>query len=420
MNAFLTARRIKKGQEEEFRKRWKGGDTPEGMLDAYLLEDEEDPRETLSISFWDTARDLLTYRTGEDAKKRRGELDDVVDKDRWSRAFVAFNAVDIDSGGGKKKLFLLPLLLIGVGAAVYFLLVRRKAAGEDEWDTWQPEPASTFVPPEGEGAGTAQAPLTATTANASPQTPPSPVRPLDAEARNGGSNDDDRRHNPTAARQGAQPAALQTGAQSTMGAAGSLAPQTTATGEAPARSASPSATLGSAPMHAAGMPAGYTSTSAQAQPAPTTRAGQTAQRGRTVREAMTPGPETVEQTTDVVSAARLMRDIDVGVIPVMAEGHLAGIVTDRDIALAFADRETGPATVKVMDVMTDMPVTVSPDMSVEEAARLMAEHQVRRLPVVEGTRLVGILSLGDLAAEGGQKPAAAALEQISEPAQPDR
>ena len=408
MNAFLTARRIKKGQEEEFRKKWKGGEAPEGMLDAYLLEDEEDPRETLSISFWDSARDLLAYRTGEDAKKRRGELDDVVDKDRWSRAFVAFNAVDIANGGGKKKLLLLPLLLIGVGAAVYYFLVRRKSGDEeDEWETWQPEPASTFRPVE---TGEASAPVTATAANASPQTPPPPVRPLDAEVRNGGREDDRRRHDVTAPRQGAQPAALQSGAQSSMGPTGSLAPQATTTGEAQARGTSPSATLGSASMHAAG----------QARAGSTGSAGQTAGRGRTVREAMTPNPETVSQTTDLVSAARLMRDMDVGVIPVVADGWLAGIVTDRDIALAFADRETDPATVKVMDVMTDMPVTVRPDMSVEEAARLMAGHQVRRLPVVEDTRLVGIISLGDLATEGGQRPAAAALEQISEPAQPDR
>src|SRR5215217_7871981 len=198
MNAFLSARRVKKGQEEEFRRRWKGGDQPDGMLDAYLLEDEEDPRETLSISFWDTARDLLAYRTSDDAKKRRGEMDDVVDKDRWSRAFVAFNAVDIEDEGGKAKWFLLPLLLVGIGAAVYYFLSKRKGGDdEDQWDSWQPEPASTFRPTE-------------TAASASPQTPPPAVRPLDAEARNGGGRDDERRHDQTAGRQGAQPASMQT------------------------------------------------------------------------------------------------------------------------------------------------------------------------------------------------------------------
>jgi CBS domain-containing protein/heme-degrading monooxygenase HmoA len=410
MNAFLTARRIKKGQEEEFRKRWKGGDTPEGFLDAYLLEDQEDPRETLSISFWDTAKDLLAYRTSEDAKKRRGELDDVVDNDRWSRAFVAFNAVDIPNGGGKKKWLLLPLLLIAAGAAAYYFVTRRK--GDDEWDTWQPEPASTYRPEEtGEAA---RAPLTATAANASPQTPPVAVRPMDGEPRNGGGHDTHgQRHPDVSASQGALPAVAQTGA-------GSLAPQVASASDVQARPSSPSATLGSAPMHAAGMPAGYASPAGQSRETPSAGGAETARRGRTVREFMTPNPESVNHTDDVVSAARMMRDLDIGVLPVMADGRLAGIVTDRDIAIAFADRETDPASVKVMDVMTDMPVTVSPDASIEEAARAMAERQIRRLPVVDGVRLVGIVSLGDLAADGAQRAAAGALEHISEPAEPDR
>ena len=70
--------------------------------------------------------------------------------------------------------------------------------------------------------------------------------------------------------------------------------------------------------------------------------------------------------------------------------------------------------------MTTLPTTVRPDASVEEASRLMADHQVRRLPVVDGIRLVGILSLGDLAAEGAQAAAGDALREISEPASPER
>src|SRR3712207_5920117 len=122
MKAWLTARRVKKGQEEEFRKKWRGGGMPDGMLDAFLLEDEEDPRETLSVSFWDTADQLLKYRTGEDARKRRDDLSGVVDKDRWSRSFVAFSAWDIPAGGGKKKLLMLPLLLAGAGAVLYLVM----------------------------------------------------------------------------------------------------------------------------------------------------------------------------------------------------------------------------------------------------------------------------------------------------------
>src|SRR5437764_87642 len=67
MKAWLTARRVKAGHEDEFRKKWRGGDTPEGMVDAFLLEDEQDPRETLSVSLWDTAQNLLSYRTASGA-----------------------------------------------------------------------------------------------------------------------------------------------------------------------------------------------------------------------------------------------------------------------------------------------------------------------------------------------------------------
>jgi CBS domain-containing protein/heme-degrading monooxygenase HmoA len=374
MKAWLTARRVKKGQEEEFRKKWRGGDMPDGMLDAFLLEDEEDPRETLSISFWDTADQLLKYRTSDDARKRRDDLSDVVDKDRWSRSFVAFSAWDIPGGGGKKKLLMLPLLLIGAGAGIFFLLKKRGGNGDDEWETWEPEPASTFQP--------SQAPVTATAAPASPRTAPPAVRPMDAESRNGGEH----AHggSTTAHHTGSQPASFQTGAQSSMAAAGAV--PRSATAEGMARGDSASAGAGR----------------------------------RSVREVMTPNPETVEQMTDAVTAARMMRDLDVGVLPVMADGRLAGIVTDRDIALGVSRQLMEPSRVRIGDLMTDMPSTVKPDDSVETAARLMAERQVRRLPVVDGTRLVGIVSLGDLATEGAQRAAGAALHEISEPAQPDR
>ncbi|MGH2588895.1 MAG: CBS domain-containing protein, partial [Dehalococcoidia bacterium] len=79
-----------------------------------------------------------------------------------------------------------------------------------------------------------------------------------------------------------------------------------------------------------------------------------------------------------------------------------------------------PDGVRVADLMTEVPATIGPDESVGEAARLMAERQIRRLPVTEGTRLVGILSLGDIAADGAEQPAGAALHDISEPAKPNR
>lgn len=384
MKAWLTARRVKRGQEEEFRKKWRGGDMPEGMLDAFLLEDEEDPRETLSVSFWDTADQLLRYRTSEDARKRRDTLSDVVDKDRWSRSFVAFSAWDIPTGGGKKKLLMLPLLLLGAGAAVFFVLKKRSSNGNDEWDTWEPEPSDSFQP--------AEAPLTATAGSASPRTPPPAVRPLETESRNGGEHT----HGPgsTAHHTGSQPASFQSGAHGSMAAAGAV-PQ----------SATPGAPTGGASSAAAPVSGGLEDAGG---------------RGRSIREVMTPNPETVEPTTDAATAARMMRDLDVGVLPVMADGRLAGIVTDRDIALGVSRQPAEPARVRVSDLMTDTPATVTPNDSVAAAARMMAERQIRRLPVVEGTRLVGIVSIGDLATEGAQRAAGAALHEISEPAQPDR
>ena len=379
MQAWLTARRVKKGQEEEFRKQWKGGDMPDGMLDAYLLEDEENPRETLSISFWDTARELLQYRTSEESQKRKDNLSDVVDKEHWSRAFVAFNADDIDTGGGKKKLLMLPLLLIAAGAGIFYFLKRRGQNGDDEWDTWEPEPASTFQP--------TQAPVTATAAAASPMTPPPAVRPLDAESRNGGQ----------------QERASSTQGSSTTAAARPAMSEV----HAPARASTPSA------PRAASAPSSTGSA--------TRSEGRSGQRPRTVRDLMTANPETVDVSTDVVAAARLMHTLDVGVLPVMADGRLAGMVTDRDIALGVAQRGTDPASVSTGDVMTEAPTTISADASVDDAARLMSERQIRRLPVVEdGTRLVGIIALGDLAAEGAQKAAGGALEDISEPASPSQ
>jgi CBS domain-containing protein/heme-degrading monooxygenase HmoA len=386
MKAWLTARRVKKGHEEEFRQRWRGGDLPDGMLDAFLLEDEEDPRETLSVSFWDTADKLLKYRTSENARKRRDQLSDVVDKDRWSRSFVAFSSWDIPTAGGKKKWFLLPLLLAGVGAGVFLLLKRRGSNGDDEWDTWEPAPSGMFHPD--------QAPVTATADSGSPRMPPPSVRPLEGEARNGGEGEHGRRHRPTGETMGARPAAMQAGAQSSIAATGTLA-----------REAMP--------------PAAGGSTAAGA----TAASGQTARGGRQqrrVRDVMTPNPETVEQTTDAATAARMMRDLNVGVLPVLADGRLAGIVTDRDLALGVSAKGMEAARVRIGDLMTDMPAMIGPDDSVEHAAHVMGDRQVRRLPVVEGTKLVGIVSLGDLSTEGAQAEAGAALNEISEPARPDR
>jgi CBS domain-containing protein len=110
-----------------------------------------------------------------------------------------------------------------------------------------------------------------------------------------------------------------------------------------------------------------------------------------------------------------MRDEDTGIVPVVENDRLAGVITDRDIVIrAVADGK--PASTPVRDCMTrDKVVRITPDMTTREASELMAHHQVRRLPVVENDRLVGIVSIGDLAVkEGKDSRTGDTLENISE------
>lgn len=139
-----------------------------------------------------------------------------------------------------------------------------------------------------------------------------------------------------------------------------------------------------------------------------------------VRDVMTPQPETIAHDGDLATAAAKMRDLDVGVLPVMAGGQVAGVITDRDLAMAMAGGDEQLSALRIEDLMSSVPVTVKPDATLQEATELMAGNQIRRLLVVDGTDLVGILSLGDLAVEGAEQHAESALEEISEPSEPRR
>lgn len=132
-----------------------------------------------------------------------------------------------------------------------------------------------------------------------------------------------------------------------------------------------------------------------------------------IRDVMTSNPRTVAPEEPIQNAARIMRDEDTGAVPVVENGRPVGIVTDRDIVVrAVADGELNRP---VRDVVSREIVTASPEMSTKEAAQLMSEHQVRRLPVVENERLVGIVSIGDLAVkEANDKRVGDALQGISE------
>jgi len=133
-----------------------------------------------------------------------------------------------------------------------------------------------------------------------------------------------------------------------------------------------------------------------------------------IREVMTPNPRSISSGDSIQNAARIMRDFDTGAVPVVDNGRPVGIVTDRDIVVR-AVAEGGQLNRPVRDIVSGDVICVTPEMSTHEAADLMSEHQVRRLPVVEDDRLVGIVSLGDLAVkEARDKRVGDTLEHISE------
>jgi CBS domain-containing protein len=119
----------------------------------------------------------------------------------------------------------------------------------------------------------------------------------------------------------------------------------------------------------------------------------------TAREIMTPGAEHVSRDDTVADVARRLEQEDVGALPVCGEGgRLQGMVTDRDLVVKVLAAGLDPATTTVGS-LADQPevVTIGADDSVEEALRTMADHAVRRLPVIDGTELVGIVSQADVA-----------------------
>ncbi|MDQ6596834.1 CBS domain-containing protein [Bacillus salipaludis] len=133
-----------------------------------------------------------------------------------------------------------------------------------------------------------------------------------------------------------------------------------------------------------------------------------------IREIMTDKVESCSLLDNVFEVAVKMKDLNVGAIPIVDNDKLVGMITDRDIVLRCV-AEKHPASSKVEDIMSNDLITVSPDASSREAAKLMAEHQIRRLPVVEGDKLVGIVSLGDFAIRDlTDDQAKQALTEISE------
>jgi CBS domain-containing protein len=118
-----------------------------------------------------------------------------------------------------------------------------------------------------------------------------------------------------------------------------------------------------------------------------------------IGDVMTSDPRTVDVGDTLVDAARQMRDGDVGSVIVLENGQVSGILTDRDIVVRAVAEGRDPGETKVGEICSRDLTTLTPDQSVDDAIRLMREQDVRRLPVVEDGRPVGIVSLGDLAIE---------------------
>ncbi len=134
-----------------------------------------------------------------------------------------------------------------------------------------------------------------------------------------------------------------------------------------------------------------------------------------VRHAMSESLQTAGPEMNAADAAAMMKQFDVGVIPVTEGDELIGLVTDRDIVLRVVAERKDAMEVRLGDIATKSPVTITPDMRISEARELMAEHKVRRLPVVKADKLVGIVSIGDLAfADASKRAVGETLEEVSD------
>ena len=135
---------------------------------------------------------------------------------------------------------------------------------------------------------------------------------------------------------------------------------------------------------------------------------------KTVREVMTSKLCSIDTDKPVAYAAKMMRDEDVGIAPIVEGDRLVGVLTDRDIAVREVAEGRDPEQVKAAEVASRDVVTLDPEQDLDEALRLMARHQVRRLPVVEEDgRLVGVVAQADVAKVADERHTGEVVEQIS-------
>jgi len=135
---------------------------------------------------------------------------------------------------------------------------------------------------------------------------------------------------------------------------------------------------------------------------------------------MTAEPRSIGASASVVEAARLMREEHIGSLPIIDNEQLVGMITDRDITTRVVAEAADPKLTSVGDVYSQDLISVEPESDLEEALLLMARHQVRRLPVVDNGKLVGIVAQADIALTENEKKSGKLLEAISEPSGEER
>jgi CBS domain-containing protein len=136
--------------------------------------------------------------------------------------------------------------------------------------------------------------------------------------------------------------------------------------------------------------------------------------GQIIKDVMTSNPCSIDAEKSVAYAAKMMREEDVGLAPIVEGDKLIGMLTDRDIAIRVVAEGRDPDQVKVADVASKQVVTVDPQQDLDVALRIMAEQQVRRLPVVqEDGKLVGVVAQADIAREGDDAQTGKLVEEIS-------
>ena len=135
---------------------------------------------------------------------------------------------------------------------------------------------------------------------------------------------------------------------------------------------------------------------------------------KTARDVMTGGAECIGESDTVLDAAKRLAELDVGAMPICGEDNrLKGMLTDRDIVVKVLAKGKDPASTKAGELGEGKPVTIGADDSIDEALRTMADHKVRRLPVIDGHDLIGIVSQADLAKNIDEEKVGDLVEAIS-------